>query len=663
MKNNIYTTIQKNNKINFDDLYKKCSEFVSSKQELGQQLKILETEKSIFQYNSEYYDLAAYPITEGYTQWGLNGFCWIADKNIANPYGISADLSDNLTTIYNKRDTFYGSYIKGREITDNDKKFVIVTESAPIMDLKIIATYSLSKNEWIIINSNTSFTFANTLSDLEDGNVSIFNYTASNNTYDYNISLGNKKDNGIETLIIEALTETKPAPISNIIKEVTSSNKLNKPFYTIDSIYTSDVDDAIWQEKTEDGYKLYVAIANVSAYVLPGDEQDTHAKEVCTSIYLPHHVTHMLDRTIAEKYGSLNVGETKTALICEMDFDNSGNMLNKEFYEAEITVRSRLSYNDVEKIIVGDKPQESLVFNQGKIVNFNSLNDAPEIVESLKFLEKFAHLKSRQQERDYFVVETPEFALGEDGKIDHLYMRNENEISQKMVESAMLSANIAAAQFISEKLPDFGMFRNQYAPATEERPKPAFYNAENEGHWGLQTDFYTHFTSPIRRYCDLIVHRVIKDIIYNNEQTYTKEELNEISEQINYQQYRAKQAEIKSRNLLVPQYLEKLQATSQLDTELTIVDFSNNGLVCKNSQHIEFFIPTFKLESYVTRVLNKYLTPDNKELPMKEKTDALEFLNKTWNVYMQLGVYNWTDERKNALYQFQKKQYNNKPKY
>lgn len=663
MKNNIYTKIQENNKINFDDLYKKCSDFVSSKQELGQQLRILETEKSIFQYNSEYYDLAAYPITEGYVQWGLNGFCWIADKNIANPYGISSDLSDNLTTVYNKRDTFYGSYIKGREINDNDKKFVIVTESAPIMDLKIIATYSLTKNEWIVINSNTSFTFANNLPDVEDGNISIFNYTAANSSYEKDMVLGNKKDNGIETLIIEKLVEIKPAPVSNIVKEVFSSKKLDKPFYTIDSIHTSDVDDAIWQEETDNGYKLYVAIANVSAYVLPGDEQDIHAREVCTSTYLPHHVTHMLDRTIAEKYGSLNVGETKTALICEMEFDNSGNMLDKEFYEAEITVKARLSYNDVDKIIIGEAPNESMIHHNGEVVQFNSLHNSSEVVSSLKVLEKFCQLKSRHQERDYFVVETPEFSLGEDGKIDHLYMRNENEISQKMVESAMLSANIAAAQFISEKLPEFGMFRNQYAPASEERPKPAFYDAENEGHWGLQTDFYTHFTSPIRRYCDLIVHRVIKDIIYDKEQTYSKEELNEISGKINYQQYRAKQAAIKSRNLLVPQYLEKLQATAQLDTELTIVDFSNNGLVCKNSQHIEFFIPTFKLESYVTRVLNKYLTTDNKELPMKEKTEALETLNKTWNVYMQLGIYNWTDERKNALYQFQKKQYNNKPKY
>ena len=231
----------------------------------------------------------------------------------------------------------------------------------------------------------------------------------------------------------------------------------------------------------------------------------------------------------------------------------------------------------------------------------------------------------------------------------------------------MLPANIAAAQYIDENdqasntIEEAGIFRNQSAPVGQDRPKPASYGAVNSGHWGLQTEFYTHFTSPIRRYCDLIVHRLIKSIINNEPKPYSNEDLKAISEQINLQQYKAKQVSIKSKNLLIGEYLEKLTATGQVDGKLEIIDFSANGLVCRNKQLIEVFIPTFKLESYVTRVLNKFIPADGSELEVEAKKTAVTQLNNTWDVYMQLGQFTWTDERKNALYQFQKKQYQNKP--
>lgn len=663
MKNTIYTKIQENKKINFDDLYKLCIELVSSKQELGQQLRLLENEKQIFQYNNNYHDLESYPNIEGYAQWGLNGFCWLEDKNTANQFGVSYNTSDDLTSIYNKRDTFYGNYIKGKQITEDDKAFVIVTESAPIMDLKLIATYEEAKNQWVIINSNTSFTIPNTVENAKNGDISLFNFLATSGDYNLVENIGNKSDYGIETKIIEMLAEIKPAPKSEFNEIVSCDRKLDKQFYTIDSIHTSDVDDAIHIEKTDNGYKLYVAIADVSSYVTPGDVQDKHAAENCTSFYMPHHVTHMLDRQLAEKFCSLNVGETKTALICDMDFDNEGHMLSKDFYQAQITTAARLSYDDVDKIINGINPVESFLFKHNTVQKFTQLNDTKDIVASLKVLEQFSSLNPRHQERNYFIVESPEFHLNENGKVDYLYIRDESAISQKMVESAMLGANIAAAQFLYEKYPNFGMFRNQFAPPGLDKPKPAFYDFNNEGHWGLQTNFYTHFTSPIRRYCDLIVHRLIKGIVNENVKTYSNDELEAISEQINLQQYKAKQASIKSKNLLVPQYLEQLITTNQLDTQLEIVDYSANGLVCRNKQLIDIYIPAFKLESYVTRVLNKLMPEDGSEPEVEAKKAGVKQLNSTWNVYMQLGQFSWTDERKNALYQFQKKQYQNKPSY
>lgn len=669
MKNTIYTKIQENKQINFDDLYKLCTELVTSKQELGQQLRLLENEKQIFQYNNNYHDLNSYPNIEGYAQWSLNGFCWLEDKNTANQFGISYNTSDDLMSIYNKKDTFYGNYIKGKQITEGEKTFVIVTQSDPIMDVKVIATYEEFKNQWVIINSNTSFTIPNTLEAIKNGDISLFNFSALNGSYQFTENIGNKADYGIESKLIEMLTDIQAAPKSDF-KEVASCNKkLDKQFYTIDSTSTSDIDDAIHIEKTNDGYKVYVAIADVSSYVKPGDVQDLHAAENCTSFYLPHHVTHMLDRQLAEKFCSLNVGETKTALVCEMDFDQQGKMLSKDFYQAQITTAARLSYDDVDKIIQNLNPVESFLFKHNVVQKFTQLDEAKDIVNSLKILETFSTLNPRHQERNYFIVENPEFHLDENGKVDYLYIRDESAPSQKMVESAMLAANVAAAEYIHENDPDFdslkqsGMFRNQSAPVGQDKPKPASYGEVNSGHWGLQTDFYTHFTSPIRRYCDLVVHRLIKSIINKEPKLYSTEDLQNISGQINLQQYKAKQASIKSKNLLVPQYLEKLIATGQLDTQLEIVDYSANGLVCRNKQLVDIYIPTFKLESYVTRVLNKLLPEDGTEPDVEAKTAGVKQLNSTWNVYMQLGQFSWTDERKNALYQFQKKQYQNKPTY
>jgi hypothetical protein len=662
MKDTIYKTIQENNKIGFDDLFKACTTLTTSKQELGLILRELEADKSIFQYNNQYHDLNAYPDIEGYAQWGINGFCWLDTTNNANEFGISYDLAENLTTIYNKRDTFYGAYIHGKSITDGDRNFVIVTQSEPTMDLKVIATFDELKKQWIILNGNTTFNFPETDTHFKNGEINIFNFSAANKTYLMESKLGNKEDYGIESKIIEILCEIKTAPNSDFIEPAKCAKKLNKPFYTIDSIYTSDVDDAIHIEAKEDGYKLYVAIADVSSYVLPGDIQDQHAAKSCTSFYLPHHVTHMLDRKLAEQYCSLNVGETKTALVCEMDFNSLGEMQSKEFYQSEITVSSRLSYDDVDRIISGQNPQESFILKNNLVEKFNNLDQDKNLINSLAVLEKFSQLNDRHQERNYFIVENPEYHLGENGKVDYLYLKEENAISQKMVESAMLSANIAAAEYIHENYSDLesleksGMFRNQSAPIGQDKPKPASYGFVNSGHWGLQTEFYTHFTSPIRRYCDLIVHRLIKGIILENVKTYSNEELHDISQQINLQQYKAKQCSVKAKNLLVPQYLEELVKTGQLDTKLEIVDFSANGLVCRNKQYVDIFIPSFKLESYVTRVLNKLLPTDGSELPLEKKIEGVEQLNKTWEVFMQLGMFSWTDERKNAFYQFQKKQ-------
>lgn len=661
IKDTIYELIQINRFLSFDDLFKKLSEqeITNSKQELSQFLRILETEKTIFQMAGSYYDLNSFKDIEGFPQWNLNGFCWLEEKDLSSEYGITLNANDKLLTVFNKRDIGHGFFIKGKKIELEDRSFVYVTEANKVNNKKLIGTIDINKNRVFTLNSNTNFSFPiPTDSTLTQGDVAVFN------SLDFSVVevLGNKKDKGVEDKIITLLSNLKEAPESNFSGIIKNSKKLDKFFYTIDSLYTSDIDDAIATESlpTKKQFKIYVAIADVSSYVKPGDEQDIHARDQSSSFYLATKVIHMLSKKIATQFCSLTVGENRSSMVCELTYDSeTSKLLSSEFYQAEIQSKARLTYDDVDKIMNGVNPQESLLFKNGAIEKYLNINQSKELIESLNVLHSFTEKHKTINERDYWIVETPEYILGEDGKISHLSYRNENQLSQKMVETSMLAANIAAAEFLNINLPNSGLFRNQATPGEGERPKPATYSTTNSGHWGLQKPSYTHFTSPIRRYCDLLVHRLIKSVISpKNNDKLSEEQLAIDVAQMNFQLYKAKQNDMKIHNLLLNQYVEKLIETRSLDLQVYFVDFNPNGVVFKNGQHIEFFIPTFKLENYVTRVINKLLpsVDENRELSIKEKMEGLEKLNSTWNIYLHVSPYSWTDERKNVLYQFNRKE-------
>lgn len=669
MINTIYTQIQLKEQISFDELFKQNSEKIPTKQELGALLRALENEHKVFQYSGNYYDLSKYENIEGYVQWNLTGFCWLSEKNEMNSWGITFDPNDNLLSIYNKREAFFGHFIQGKKITLEDKEFVYVTSGTPSQEVNLIAHYHKVRNEWTVINSGNTFSFRLLENkegnhEFEHGTVALFKSQDNQlKSYRFIENLGNLQDYGMESKIIRLLSEIKEAPESNFAIQHNNLPLLNKPFYTIDSLYTKDIDDAIWIEKNSHNncYKLYVAIADVSSFVLPNDIQDQHAREACTSFYLPHETIHMLDRKLAEDFCSLNPGVKKQSMVCEMDFDQSGILLNKQFYQAEILSHARLTYEDVDKMIENINPQDSLYLQNGHVEKLLSYDANQDVLNSLKLLFEFSQTQNRQDERDYWVLESTEYMLNEQGKIDHLYEKEESAPSQKMVESAMLAANISAAQFIFEKYPQFGMFRNQYKPEDNTFPKPAFYDFNNQGHWGLKTEFYTHFTSPIRRYCDLLVHRLIKSIVCENEKIYSNEQLEEFAKQINLQQYKAKQFNIKSKNLLVPQYFEYLLNNNLFDERLKIVDFAENGVVCRNKQLLELFIPSFKLERDIAKSIKEMLPVEGEELSIEEKDKAIKKLNKEWLIFTKISNFVWTDDRKNAFYQMLRKKHTPKP--
>lgn len=663
IKDKIYSFIQNNKTLSFEEVLKNSIEqdITSSKQELSQFLRILENEKLIFQMSGSYYDLNSFQDIEGFPQWNLNGFCWLEKEDLSSEYGITLNSNDNLLTVFNKRDIGHGFFIKGKKIELEDRSFVYVTEAKPINNKKLIGTVDLEKNKVFTLNSNTNYSFP-----IPPGVVFNQDDIVVFNSLDFSVveTIGNKKEKGIEDKIITLLSNLKEAPQTEIVSVVKNLKKLDKLFYTIDSPYTSDIDDAIATEEIPDKnqMKIYVGIADVSSYVKPGDEQDLHAQEQSSSFYLTNKTIHMLSKQIATKYCSLNVGENRSSMVCELTYNlTSGELIGSDFYQAEIQSKARLTYDDVDRIMNAVNPQESFLFKNGSVEKYININQSKEIIESLNTLHKFTEKHKTVNERDYWIVEMPEYVLGEDGKVSHLAYRDENQLSQKMVETSMLAANIAAAEFLAKNFPEAGLFRNQTTPEDGKRPKPATYSVKNLGHWGLKKPSYTHFTSPIRRYPDLLVHRLIKSVIspeYND--ALSTEQVAKNIEQVNYQAYKAKQNDMKSYSLLLAQYVEKLIDTRSLDLQVKFVDFNANGVVFKNGQHIEFFVPTFKLENYVTRVLNKLLpdpqNPEVKELSIEEKVAGLEKLNSTWDVFLFVSPYSWTDERKNVLYQFQRKE-------
>jgi ribonuclease R len=637
--NNILELIKEKEPVSFKELLG----ITKSKDNLISALKELEQNNLIFQYKNNFYNLEKFPEEEGYSQHNINGFCWISKTDTTNDYGISFDPSQIFLPVNNKKNAHYGSPVKYKKITIEQQEFAQITKTIQKKNIKLLAIYNQKENQWTILNSNSAKTFTNKLSNIKNNQISIFD----SKTLQHIEDLGLITNKGIESQILIKLGDIKDGPENQQQYETVKSKPIKKPFYTIDAISTKDIDDAIWIEKNNLGYHLFVAIADLSSYIKNNDPLDLHAKEACTSFYLPHKTIHMLNRELAENYCSLNPGSPKSAMICEIQFDENGNQLHNKFYQAEITSTARLTYNDVD-LIINDQP-----FIESTIIENNSNTQFKKIKESLLLLHEFSLTRKQDElQKKYFAKQT-EFVLNEKGKIKFIYEKEQDPPSQKMVESAMLSANMAAAKFLYDKYPKFGIFRNQFKPETDLLPKPAFYDFNNIGHWGLQTDYYTHFTSPIRRYCDLLVHRLIKNILAKEDKIYSNEELLEITKQINIQQYKSKQFSIKSKILLTSQYLEDLIKTNSFDEKIKIIDFSENGIIGRNKQNIDLFIPKFKISKELMSAIEDYSDLDDKEIKIQQ-------LNNDFKIFVKIFNFTWTDQKKDLLCKVIKNQY--KPK-
>ena len=350
---------------------------------------------------------------------------------------------------------------------------------------------------------------------------------------------------------------------ANMGDEVNKADKQHRadlrklPFVTIDGEDARDFDDAVYCEKRKSGgWRLYVAIADVSHYVLPDSALDQEAEERGTSVYFPGHVVPMLPEALSNGLCSLNPHVDRLVMVCEMAINRAGKMTAYKFSEGIIHSHARLTYNQVGALL--SSPESGL----GKSVAQEHAKVVPHI-HSLHHL--YAALRKARTKRGSIDFEKQEvqFKFTEDRKIDQIVPVVRND-AHKMIEEFMLCANVATAQFL-EKLEMPALYRVHDGPADKkltnlreflserglnltggDKPTPADYDrllrsigerndaqiirtmmlrslsqaeysSDNQGHFGLAYPAYAHFTSPIRRYPDLLVHRAIRSVIRSNE--------------------------------------------------------------------------------------------------------------------------------------------------
>ena len=318
---------------------------------------------------------------------------------------------------------------------------------------------------------------------------------------------------------------------------------------TIDGSDAKDLDDAVYVEKTEDGYKLFVSIADVSYYVRENTELDTEALKRGNSIYLVDRVIPMLPRKLSNNLCSLNPNEDKLTFTVEMDLDKRGKVIKNDFYKSVIKSKYRMTYENVNTILEKDEDLEE----------YRKLYDKyRKIDEMLKnMLELSKIIRSNKKRRGSIDFELPEIkvVLDENKAVKDIVLRSRGE-AERIIEDFMVIANETVAeklfweeipaiyrvhedpdkakvQALNETLIKFGYslkgleeihpgkFQNIIERTTGlpegylihklilRAMQRARYANKNLGHFGLASKYYLHFTSPIRRYSDLIVHRML----------------------------------------------------------------------------------------------------------------------------------------------------------
>ena len=353
------------------------------------------------------------------------------------------------------------------------------------------------------------------------------------------------------------------------------------PLVTIDGEDARDFDDAVYAEANAQGFRLIVAIADVSHYVKTGSVLDEEAYLRSTSVYFPGFVVPMLPETLSNGICSLNPKVDRLCMVCDMQVDRAGEVVSSKFYEAVMRSHARLTYTRVWEA-VGERDADARA----------ELADLMPRLESLHQLYK--QLARARQKRGSIDFESTEvkFRLAASGEVIQLGSEPRND-AHKLIEECMIAANVEAAKFLLRKripapyrvhepppaskyedlLEFLREFKLKLPPAGEVKPadfaallrkirnRPdvsliesvilrsqsmAVYQPENTGHFGLALDAYAHFTSPIRRYPDLLVHRAIRYAITGGKPAsyvYSPTQMSSMSVHCSHNERRAQEAE------------------------------------------------------------------------------------------------------------------------
>ena len=398
------------------------------------------------------------------------------------------------------------------------------------------------------------------------------------------------------------------------------------PLVTIDGADARDFDDAVWCEPTESGWRLIVAIADVAHYVRPGEPLDDEAVTRGTSVYFPGRVVPMLPEVLSNGLCSLNPDVDRLCMLCDMTLDEEGSVRKARFHNGVLRSHARLTYSKVHEILT--EPESSLRDEYEEVVP---------VLEDLHGL--YEVLAKARRSRGAIEFDSNETRIVFDGerKISELVPVVRND-AHKLIEECMILANIQAAAFLekaeipalyrvhngpkADRLEDLRAFlalhgltvgggvtptAADYAKLSREiadRPdraviqtvmlrsmQQAVYQPKNEGHFGLALEQYAHFTSPIRRYPDLLVHRAIKHAISREKNAayrYSPADMQALGESCSVYERRAEEASRDVVSWLKCEYMQQhvggefegvVAAVTSFGLFVDLVDIHVEGLI------------------------------------------------------------------------------------
>ncbi len=424
--------------------------------------------------------------------------------------------------------------------------------------------------------------------------------------------LGNVNEAGVDMLSLikeYKLPSTFPEPVVN--EAIKCGNKIKKEdlkdrrdlrkeiIFTIDGDDAKDLDDAVKVSKMKNGnYKLDVHIADVSNYVRENTLLDQEALLRGTSIYMLGRVIPMLPRELSNGICSLNAGEDRLTLSCSMEIDNKGNVISSDIYKGVINITERMTYKNVQKILDGSDKEVNERYKK--------------YLSDFKLMEELAKiLKNKRMEKGYLNLDIPEskIELDIDGRVTNI-TKYETSFANEIIEQFMLVANETIAEkfywlnapfiYRVHENPDFekvkelnkflfnfglkikanadNIYPQEFAKILKEVKgkeeekvisnlilrtlKVAKYESKNLGHFGIASKYYCHFTSPIRRYPDLFIHRIISKYLEENYDVndkfidkYTKE-AEERAKQSSERENIATKVERESEDIKKAEYME-----------------------------------------------------------------------------------------------------------